>query len=72
MSGEEETAQNAASKDEFDALPLFVHRVTRKPPSGQATKTAETLSSKESKESVKTWPFLVEIWDMALEDTPIR
>ena len=53
MSGEGETAP----KDEFDALPLFVQRVTKKPPAAaQAAKTAEngasSSSSKESKESV--------------------
>ena len=48
MSGEGETA---APKDEFDALPLFVQRVTRKD-----AKTAEnevSSSSKEGKERVK-------------------
>ena len=49
MSGEGETAP----KDEFDALPLFVQRVTKKPPAAaQAAKTAENGASKDSKESV--------------------
>ena len=40
--------------DEFDALPLFVQRVTRKPPAPAAQATNEaSSSSKESKESVR-------------------
>ena len=46
-------AEESDSRDEFDALPLFVQRVTRKPPpTAQATNEASS-SSKEGKESVR-------------------
>ena len=56
MSGEGESNATSAPKDEFDALPLFVQRVTRppRPPTAQAKKTADNgaSSSTGSKESV--------------------
>ena len=67
MSGEGETAPN----DEFDALPLFVQRVTKKPPAAaQAAKTAEngasSSSSKESKESVIRVKSIVSIFSVEM------